>query len=109
MAATWSANLYERESALVDGILLQKTLNRQKTLQDSFGVVHPIDAHTHERGLNPQRLEQIGSFDVGIRHRLRWVHIGEVHTDGKRSHQGEMLQTFYRKVFPIDACFQPPI
>ena len=35
--------------------------------------------------------------------------IREVHTDGERPHQGEVIQTSNRKVFPIDARFQDSV
>src|SRR5271157_535078 len=64
VAATGSANLNECELAMIGRILLQKTLNGQKTLQNAFGVVDPVYAHTHEGSLNPQGLEQSETFDV---------------------------------------------
>src|SRR5664279_523605 len=109
VTSTGSANLHECELALVARVLLQKTLNGQKTLQNTFCVIDPVYAHTHKGSLNSQGFEQRRTFDIRNRCRLRRAHICEVHTDGERLHQGEMVQTSYRKVFPIDTCFQYPV
>ena len=63
--AAGSANLHKGKHALVARIFFQKAFDGEKALQNSLGIVHPVDAYSHESGLDSQILQQRRSFFVG--------------------------------------------
>src|SRR5438045_9759202 len=54
VAAAGRANLNERELSLVPGIVVEKTLHRQKAVEDALGLVHALHAHGQEVGVHMQ-------------------------------------------------------
>src|SRR5689334_1365503 len=56
--AAGSANLNEGEFSPVRGMLLEHSLHRQETLNNSLGVVHSVHANPHKSGVYPYLLQQ---------------------------------------------------
>ena len=55
--AAWRSDLNEGKHSLIARILLQESLDRQKPLQNPFGVIEAVDAQPHHCGFNSQTLE----------------------------------------------------
>src|SRR5215467_8629371 len=56
--AAGSADLNEGEFSPIRGILLQHSLHRQETLNNSLGVVHTVYANANKSSVYPYLLEQ---------------------------------------------------
>src|SRR5258708_29713533 len=80
--ATGSANLDKSKLPLVIRMFLEHAFNCQKTLNDSFCVIHAIHPDTKKQCLNPQFAEKCDAIQIG-RISIVWPnqHFGEFHTD----------------------------
>ena len=54
VGAAGGADLYEYKFALIRRAFLQHAFDRQKPLEDSFGVIDAIDAHAYKPCLHPK-------------------------------------------------------
>src|SRR5712692_9593254 len=64
--AAGRADLRESEPLLVGGVELEEALEGAEALQDSLGVVHAIDSHSEERGLDVHFGAERGAFFAGV-------------------------------------------
>src|SRR5271167_3509714 len=65
MSAAGRSDLHEGELVPISRMLLEQSLNGEEPLQDSFGIVHPIDTHPEERRIHAQPSQQVDAFRVG--------------------------------------------
>src|SRR5262249_42216729 len=52
VGAAGGTDLHEYKFALISRAFFQHAFDRQEALEDSFGVIHAIDAHAYESRLN---------------------------------------------------------
>src|SRR5437867_2107972 len=52
------ANLHESERTLISRIAFQESLDRQKTFQNSLGVIDPVNSHPEKNRIQTEILEQ---------------------------------------------------
>src|SRR5579864_629067 len=105
-----SADLQEGEFSLVGRALFQHALDRQKPLQDAFGIVHTIDANAHKHGFNPELSKQGPAIQIsGTRFGLRSRRFWKLHTNGKRLDHSSLPLAVDGKVIPVDAALEGTI
>src|SRR5215475_5460380 len=56
--AARSADLRKAELSLVTGVTIEKSLDRQKPLQNTFGVVHAVHAHAQVERFHAKLFEE---------------------------------------------------
>src|SRR5260370_6774277 len=108
--ATGSNNLDKSKLSLIIRMFLEHAFNCQKTLDDSFCVIHTIHPDTKKQCLNPQFAEKCDAIQI---RRLCIVEpnrrFGEFHTDREGLDDCAVPGAIHRKVFPIDARFESSV